>query len=137
VSKTAPVMFSKGTVEIPADPSAMNANRLHSQFAPVARFTKVEDTDAGIVAHFSVANTPDGDSLLLEASDPDEAKRPRLSAEIKGLLRDGANAVNAALAGAAFGPQGAFASAALFSIAEEEADDTEDKITAAVKAALA
>lgn len=140
VSKTAPVMFSKGTVEVPADPSALNANRLHSQFAPVARFTKIEDTDAGIVAHFAVANTPDGDDLLLEATDPDEAKRPRLSAEIKGLVRDlgdKTKAVKAALTGAAFVPQGAFASAALFSIADEEADDIEEKITAAVRAALA
>lgn len=137
VSKTEPVMFAKGTVEIPADPSAMNANRLHSQFAPVARFTKVEDTDAGIIAEFAVANTPDGDALLLEAADPEEAKRPRLSAEIKGLVRNGANAVKAALTGAAFVPQGAFASAALFSLADDEADDIEDKITAAVRAALA
>ncbi|MGV8851717.1 MAG: hypothetical protein ACOH1M_04005 [Rhodoglobus sp.] len=137
VSKTEPVMFAKGTVDIPSDPSALNANRLHSQFAPVARFTKIEDTDAGIVAHFAVANTPDGDDLLLEAADPDEGKRPRLSAEIRGLVRDGANAVKAALTGAAFVPQGAFASAALFSLAPEEADDIEDRITAAVKAALA
>lgn len=137
VSNTAPVMFSKGTVEVPADPSALNANRLHSQFAPVARFTQIEDTDAGIVAHFAVAKTEDGDMLLAEAADPDEAKRPRLSAEIKGLVRDGANAVKAVLTGAAFVPQGAFASAALFSIAADEAADIETTIAAAVKAALA
>ena len=137
VSKTEPVMFSKGTVEIPADPSALNANRLHSQFAPVARFTKIEDTDAGIVAYFAVAATPDGDTLLAEASNSDEAKRPRLSAEIKGLVRNGANAVRAVLTGAAFVPQGAFASAALFSLADDEAADIEERITAAVKAALA
>ncbi|MEX1079809.1 MAG: hypothetical protein WED09_11950 [Homoserinimonas sp.] len=137
VSKTEPVMFRKGTVEVPADVSALNANRLHSQFAPVARFTKVEETDAGLVAHFAVAKTDDGDTLLLEAADADEAKRPRLSAEIKGLVRNGANAVKAALTGAAFVPQGAFASAGLFSLADEEADDIEDRITAAVKAALA
>lgn len=137
VSKTEPVMFMKGTVEVPADVSALNANRLHSQFAPVARFTQIEDTDAGIVAHFAVAKTEDGDKLLAEAADPDEAKRPRLSAEIKGLVRNGANAVKAALTGAAFVPQGAFASAALFSLADDEAADIEAQITAAVKAALA
>src|SRR5690606_16001202 len=115
VSKTEPVMFAKGTVEIPSDVSALNANRLHSQFAPVARFTAIEDTDAGIVAHFAVAKTEDGDKLLAEASDPDEAKRPRLSAEIRGLVRDGVKAIKATLTGAAFVPQGAFASAALFS----------------------
>ena len=137
VSKTEPVMFAKGTVDIPSDVTVLNANRLHSQFAPVARFTKVEDTDAGIVAHFSVAKSEDGDNLLLEASDEDESKRPRLSAEIRDLVRNGANAVKSALTGAAFVPQGAFASAALFSISEEESVDIEDRITAAVKAALA
>ncbi|CAO1650551.1 Major capsid protein [Salinibacterium sp. NYA9b] len=137
VSETAPVMFAKGTVEIPADVSALNANRLHSQFAPVARFTKVEETEAGIVAHFAVAKTEDGDNLLLEAADDDVTKRPRLSAEIRGLVRDGANAVKAALTGAAFVPQGAFASAALFSIADELDDGLEERIKAVVKAAMA
>ncbi|MBH0054480.1 hypothetical protein I6E74_09915 [Salinibacterium sp. SWN139] len=137
VSETEPVMFAKGTVEIPSDVSALNANRLHSQFAPVARFVKVEETDAGIVAHFAVAKTEDGDNLLLEAADEDESKRPRLSAEIKGLVRDGANAVKAALTGAAFVPQGAFASAALFSNREDLDDGLEERIDAAVKAALA
>jgi hypothetical protein len=137
VSNTAPVMFSKGTVEIPADPSALNVNRLHSQFAFVARFTKVEDTDAGVVAHFAVPTGDDGDTLLLEAADPDVSKRPRLSAEVAGLVRDGERAVKAKLTGAAFVPHGAFASAALFSIAPDEADSIKTAVDAAVAEALA
>jgi len=136
VSGTDPVMFAKGTVEIPADVSALNANRLHSQFAPVARFTHVEDTEAGVVAHFAVAKTEDGDRLLAEASDPDISKRPRLSAELRGLVRDGAKAIKAALTGAAFVPQGAFQSAALFSLADDEADRIKEAVEEAVEAAL-
>lgn len=136
-SGTEPVMFSKGTVEIPADVSALNANRLHSQFAPVARFISTEDTDAGIIAHFAVAATADGDQLLLEAADPDVTKRPRLSAELTKLVRNGANAVKATLTGAAFVPQGAFASAALFSIAPNEATQIQEAIAKAVAEAIA
>lgn len=137
VSGTDPVMFSVGTVEVPADVSALNANRLHSQFAPVARFTAVEESEAGLIAHFAVANTPDGDQLLLEAAEPDVTKRPRLSAEIRGLVRDGAKAIKATLTGGAFVPQGAFASAALFSIAPDEAEELQTKLSAAVTAWIA
>lgn len=135
VSKTEPVMFSKGSVVIPEDVTALNANRLHSQFAPVARFATVEDTDAGIVAEFAVARGADGDALLAEASDPDPAKRPKLSAEVRSLVRAGARAISATLTGAAFVPQGAFASAALFSLAPDEAAELKEQIAEVIDAA--
>ncbi|WP_157156257.1 hypothetical protein [Diaminobutyricimonas sp. LJ205] len=137
ISKTEPVMFAPGTVELPADPSVVTANEGHSQFEPRGRAVILEDTPAGVIAEFAIARTPEGDALLARAADPDTTKRPRLSAEIRGLVRDGAKAIKSTLTGAAFVPQGAFASAALFSVDEEEADDIEDRITAAVKAALA
>lgn len=136
VSGEAPIMFSTGTVEVP-DISVLNANNLHSQHHPVARFTKVEETAAGLVAHFAVATGPDGDQLLAAAADPDPLKRPRLSAEVRGLVREGVKAVKAILTGAAFVPQGAFPSAALFAIAPDEASQIKDAVAAAVTDALA
>lgn len=131
VSKTEPIMFAAGTVTIPEDVTVLNANRLHSQHAPVARFMSVTETPAGLEAEFAVARGADGDALLAEATDPDPAKRPRLSAEVRDLVRSGARAVRATLTGAAFVPRGAFASAALFELADgEEIEEAPDPYTA-------
>ncbi|WP_024357798.1 hypothetical protein, partial [Leucobacter chironomi] len=133
-----PIKFSAGTVEIPADPSIVSLNSGsdygltdHSQFANVGRATSLVETPEGIVAEFAIARTPEGDKLLARATAPDQAARPRLSAEIAGLIRRGAEAVKARLTGAAACSQGAFASAAMFSavdgaveVLEEEKPET-------------
>lgn len=137
VSGEDPIMFSRGSVEIPVDVTVLNANRLHSQFKPVARFTKAEDSEIGLIAHFEVAKGPEGDQLLAEASDPDPTKRPKLSAEVAGLVRSGIRAVKARLTGAAFVPQGAFEAAALFAISTDDADKIVALVNEAVTAALA
>jgi hypothetical protein len=137
VSGTEPVMFSRGVVELPSDPSIITGNLNHSQFAPVARATVIEETDRGVVATFAVANTAEGNQLLADATNPDTNKRPKVSAEVRGLVRDGVRAIKAVLTGAAFVPQGAFASAALFSIAPDEADTIKAAVDAAVSEALA
>lgn len=126
VSGAAPVMFSAGTVELPADASVVTANRDHDRHYPVGRAISVTETARGIEAEFAIGRTPEGDALLAEASNPDPAKRPRLSAEIRDFSRDGARAVRAVLTGAAFVPQGAFASAALFALAPEEPETEAD-----------
>lgn len=142
VSGTEPVMFSRGTVEIPEDISVLGVHRgpatnPHSQLYPIARFQNVEETDAGIVAVFSIGQGAEGDALLAAASDPDPTKRPRLSVELRGLIRDGIRAVKATLTGAAFVPEGAFVSAALFALAPDEADQIKTAVNEAVTAALA
>lgn len=131
---TEPVMFAKGSVKLPRDPEVVTLNEGHSQFAPVGRALKLTETDRGIEAEFKVANTPEGDDLLLRASDADETKRPRLSAEVADLVRKGKNAV-ARLTGAAAVPMGAFASAGLFELAEGEEEKVEDAVEDAVAAA--
>jgi len=124
-----PVMFEKGTLELPRDPEIVTLNEGHSQFAPVGRALELTDTDKGVEAAFKVANTPEGDDLLLRANDPDEAKRPRLSAEVANLLRKGQKAVSGRLTGVAVVPMGAFASAGLFELAEGEAEQVEEELT--------
>lgn len=136
-SNTPPIMFTKGTVKLPADPVAVFANEDHSPFEPRGHGVSIEDTDRGVVVEFAIAKTPEGDDLLLRAADPDPAKRPRLSAEVKQLVRDGARAISATLTGGAFVRQGAFASAALFALAEEEATQIAEAVTTAVTDTLA
>lgn len=111
LSKTEPVMFSASSVTIPRDPSAVTLNDEHDRFNPIGRATSLEVTDAGVVAEFTIFNTDEGDAYLAK---PEKRK---LSAEMGSLIRNGANAIRSRLTGAAVCTEGAFASAALFSLA--------------------
>lgn len=125
VSNTAPVMFAPGTVDLPADASVVMANEGHSQFQIRGHATTLTETPAGIVAEFAIASTPEGDALLAAAANPDVTKRPKLSAELRDLVREGARAIKSTLTGGAFVPQGAFKSAALFALADEITEELE------------
>ena len=117
-----PIMFSAGTVELPADPAAFIVNEGHSQFAPRGHALSLSETPAGIVAEFAIAKTPEGDALLDRCLNPDETQRPRLSAEVFDIARNGVRAISAKLTGAAFVERGAFASAGLFELGTAPAD---------------
>jgi len=110
-SNIGPIEFPRGVLRIPRDPSVIGANVAHNREDPRGRATLLEDTDAGLVATFAIADTDEGDQLL---TDIETGKLTRLSAEIKGIVRDGARAVAGALFGAAFVTEGAFESAALY-----------------------
>lgn len=139
VSGTEPVMFSAGTVTLPSDPSIVSLNEDHDSLEPRGRAVAIEDTDVGIVAEFEIARTPEGDALLARAQ---QTPRPRLSAELRSLVRRGAVAVSSLLRGVAVVPQGAFQSAALFAaldpVAEDESPaDIKQIVTEAVAEAMA
>jgi len=123
MSKTEPISFDRGTLEVPGDFSVIGANRDHDRHDPVGRATDIEDTEQGLVATFTIARTPQGDDLLKQI---ESGKYRKLSAEVADLVRSGAKAVKARLTGAAFASEGAFASAALFAIGDIEEVDTED-----------
>jgi hypothetical protein len=129
VSGTEPVMFAAGTVTLPADPSIVTLNEGHDQLEPRGRAVSLEDTPEGVVAEFEIARTPEGDALLTRAA---AEPRPRLSAELRGLIRKGAEAVASHLRGAAVVPVGAFQSAALFAALDEieEQEETTDEAPA-------
>lgn len=113
-SNIGPVMFARGTVAIPADPSIVTLNIRHQRENPVGRATVLEDTNAGIVATFSIAKTPEGDAYLADVA---SGKLNRLSAEVRDLVRSAADkvrAVSGALFGAAGVDEGAFKSATLY-----------------------
>ncbi|PRY70202.1 hypothetical protein B0I08_101330 [Glaciihabitans tibetensis] len=113
---TAPITFPRGTLKAPRDVSIVSANIEHDRFTPVARATSIEDTEAGLVAEFSVADTDEGDELLASIA---SGKLSKLSAEVKGIVRDGLFAVSAILTGAAFTSAGAFEGAGLFALAPD------------------
>ncbi|MBN9612569.1 MAG: hypothetical protein J0H64_03750, partial [Actinobacteria bacterium] len=120
-----PIQFAKGTVTLPEDPATVTLFELHDHMETYGRAVSVTETDRGIEASFEIAKTKAGDVLLSQARDPDTTKRPRLSAELRGLVRKGTEAIASSLRNAAVVPEGAFQSAALFALAPGEEITTE------------
>lgn len=123
-SATPPITFQRGSVKVPQDVSVITANRHHDRYDPVGRATSVEDTERGLVATFSIANTAEGDEFLEQYK---TGTLKKLSGEFGSLVRNGAKAVSARLTGAGFVPEGAFASAALFALGDVEEQPTEEQ----------
>lgn len=111
--------IAPGSIDIPADPSIVTVNTQHERENPVGRATALQDTAAGIVATFSIANTPEGDTVLEEIA---AGSRSKLSAEVKNIVIRSGQAVAGSLFGAAIVEAGAFPSAALL------AADTPDAV---------
>lgn len=122
-SNIGPISFKRGSVKIPRDPSIVTGNIRHSREDPVARAVKLEDTEAGIVGEFAIANTDEGDTLLAEIA---EGKLSRLSPEVKNILRRGTEGVSGFLFGTAFVDEGAFASATLYAELAAESHTSEE-----------
>lgn len=118
-SKTKPITFPRGSVRVPRDPAVVSLNFGHDRFSPVGRGALFEDQEAGLYAEFDIANTDEGDAWLA-----DRGEFVKLSAEVKNIDRDADDHGTADLTGAALVTEGAFASAALFAIDEE--DETTD-----------
>lgn len=108
-----PAIFRRNTITIPSDISVLRANRDHDLVDPVATFAALEDTDAGQVAVFNIARTPEGDELILQHK---RGEYTRLSPEFRKLVKRGSEVVSGILTGAAFVPAGALVSAGLFSL---------------------
>ena len=121
ISKTKPVVFPRGSVALPRDPSIVGLNRMHDRFDPVGRAAELADEAVGLVASFRVADTPEGDAYLAE---PGNLRR--LSAEVRNMRRSSDGTATAELVGAALVDEGAFASAALFAVdSDPEEEDPE------------
>lgn len=134
VSGEEPVVFATpADFALPRDISVLNANIGHDRYKPAARFTQVEDDGVGPVAHFKIADSDEGDELLAGIA---SGRLTRLSAEVTNLIRKGVKEATGRLTGAAFVPEGAFASAALFAIGEitEAAPKTLEDLAADVAA---
>lgn len=108
-----PAVFRRGTITVPGDLSVLRANRDHELTDPVAVFTMVEDNEGGADVELRIAKTPEGDELIEQHK---AGKYRRLSGEFRNLVKRGNEVVSGILTGAAFVPEGAFASAGLFSL---------------------
>lgn len=111
------VVFSADTIDLPRDPSVVTLNREHDRHDPVGRAHVLEKREAGVYAEFALADTAEADDWLGRQKDT----LRKLSAEV----RFAADKKRARLTGAALVTEGAFASAALFALAEPE-DDEDD-----------
>jgi hypothetical protein len=125
-SATPPIAFQRGTLTVPQDVSVISANRNHDRYDTVGRATKIEDTEQGLVAEFSIARNPEGDEFLAEYK---AGTLRKLSAEMKDIVRNGTQAVSARLTGAGFVPEGAFQSAALFALGDVEEEEPVEENT--------
>lgn len=104
-------MVEAGALALPSDPSVIGLNTDHDRSQPVGRATRVWQEAKGIFASFRVAETPEGDAALADATNPN-GKRRRLSGEFHTSIKAGkAVPGSGRLWGAALVPMGAFPSA--------------------------
>lgn len=112
-----------GAVTIPADPEVVTLNVQHDREEPIGRATELNETAAGIVGTFKIANTPEGDTVLAEIA---AGTRSKLSAEVKNVVIRAGKAVGGVLFGAAVVEEGAFPSAALMAELAPDTDPEEE-----------
>lgn len=119
-TKNKPVIFPPGAVRIPRDVSIVGLNRQHDRYDPFGRAAKLDPThERGLYAEFTVADTEDGDAWLADHGD-----LVRLSPELRDIIRDAdGETASATLTGAALVEAGAFASAGLFAVDEDEDEE--------------
>lgn len=102
------VTASKGSVTIPAD--HVVANIEHDRSRPVATSIVIDETEAGLVASFTVLPTAAGNDLLVEV---EAGVRPGISVEIDNPVIRAGKLLAGKLSGAGFVAQPAFPSALL------------------------
>lgn len=107
--------FEADDITLPRDVSVISINRRHNRHDPVGRATVLEKRTEGVYAEFRIADTDEGDAYLNEERD----SLRKLSPEVL-FASDNKHA---RLTGAALVTEGAFASAGLFEIANEDEEE--------------
>lgn len=105
-----------GAFTIPADFAGMGINTEHQREAVFGAFQSATETTEGIVATFSVANTPAGDQALEDVA---TGKRKHLSAEVAEVIISKGKAIGGKLFAAALVAVPAFPSATLLAAAAD------------------
>lgn len=114
------VTASKGTLTVPEDPSTLFANLDHlDDRDPVAEFATVEETDAGLMASWTVPKTHGGDKLLAEFK---AGIRTGVSVELEPVQIRAGKITAGQVIGCAFPVEPAFPTARLVA---EQAPDTD------------
>lgn len=125
-TKNAPIKFKNGDIAVPRDVTVVGLNRKHDRYDPIGRAAVLTPREDGLYSEFEIADTDEGDAWLADHGD-----LVRLSPELRDITRDDNGGGTASLTGAALVTEGAFASAGLFAIDEEEATVTETDTTPA------
>lgn len=115
VSGTKPLIFPRGGVTAPRDPSVVGLNIMHDRFNWVGRAEDLADEAEGLVATFRIADTEAGDAWLA-----DHGPLIKLSPEVRNIVRNADDTATAELTAAALVDEGAFADAALFAVDDSE-----------------
>lgn len=110
-----------GAFEIPNDLSGMSLNIEHQREEVRGQFVSARDTAEGIVATFSIANTPEGDAAL---ADVENGLLKHLSAEVANVVIKAGKAISGRLFAAALVAVPAFPSATLLAAAADTLDPT-------------
>lgn len=114
--------FSKGAVTIPVDHAGMSLNIEHARENVIGQPTKLTETDAGVVATFSIAKTPEGDTALADIA---SGKRKHLSAEVANVIIKAGKGIGGKLFAAALVEKPAFPSATLLAAEDTEFPDAD------------
>lgn len=125
VSGAEPITYAgPDDIDLTPDPSVVLLKDEHNTFAPLGVATELRHAPelGGVFARFTIARTPAGDAYL---ADPN--RKRKLSPEIAGIIRRGAQGLGGLITGAAVTAAGAFAGAHLFALGEitERDDDTD------------
>lgn len=108
-----------GSFEIPSDLTGMSLNVEHQREDVIGGFLAAHETPEGIVATFSIANTPEGDQAL---ADVEAGKRKHLSVEASNVVIKAGKAIAGRLFAAALVATPAFPSATLLAAAADTLD---------------
>jgi hypothetical protein len=124
-TKNKPVKFPPGHVRVPRDISIVGLNRQHDRYDPFGRAVKLDTShEVGLYAEFAIADTEEGDAWLADHGD-----LVRLSPELRDIIRDAdGETATATLTGAALVDAGAFASAGLFAVDEDDETDGDEAV---------
>lgn len=108
--------FDYGTVALPEDLTGMSLNVEHRREDIIGAPITVTETNAGIVASFKIAQTPDGDRALEEIA---QGTRKHLSAEVRDVIIKSGKGIAGRLFAAALVKTPAFPSATLLAAAAD------------------
>lgn len=115
-TKNAPLTFRPGDIRVPRDHSVVGLNKQHDRYDPLGRAAKFDEThERGLYSEWVIADTEEGDAWLADHGD-----LVRLSPELRDITRHADGTASATLTGAALVDAGAFASAGLFAVDDEE-----------------
>lgn len=113
---------SQGSVTVPEDVATLSVNEEHDATRPVGRFTRVEDTEAGLEATVRLARTRAGDDALELAA---EGLRTGISVEIANPVIRAGRLIAGVLTGAGLVVRPAFADAQLIAC---DCGDTDEEV---------